>query len=142
MLYMFTILQMLLWHKLDGFVLDELDPYISWCYILDAERGILEHIFLLFLHKQAMSSRNCYLENKQVEVSPNIIMIAWVMVDFDSHVWIENKQADVGQNYCALKCIFRHISIYKGSAAKIFKDLEIILIIYQFKRSLMLIEDL
>ena len=69
-------------------------------------------------------------------------MIAWAIVDFGLHVWIENKQADVRQNYCGLNCIFGHINIYKGSAAEIFKDLEMIMIIYQFKRVFMIIEDL
>ena len=50
-------------------------------------------------------------------------MIAWAIVDFDRHVWIENKQADVDRNYCALKCTFGHISIYKVGAAEIFKNI-------------------
>jgi len=41
-----------------------------------------------------------------------------------------------------LKCIFGHINIYKGGAAEIFKDLKMIMIICQFKRIFMLIEDL
>ena len=50
-------------------------------------------------------------------------MIVWAIVDFDLHVWIENKYADVGRNYCALKCVFGHISILKGGAAEIFKNI-------------------
>ena len=93
-------------------------------------------MFLLFPYKQAMSSRNCYLKNKQAVVSRNIIMIACVIVDFDLHVWIENKQVDVGRNYCGLKCIIGHISKYKENAAEIFKYLKMIMIIYQFNRML------
>ena len=69
-------------------------------------------------------------------------MIAWAIIDFGLHVQIENKQADVGRNYCALNCIFGHNSIYKESAAAIFKDLKMIMIIYQFKRVFMIIKDL
>ena len=34
------------------------------------------------------------------------------------------------------KCIFGHISIYKGGAAENFKDLDMIMRIYLFKRML------
>ena len=50
-------------------------------------------------------------------------MIRWAIIKFDLHVWSENKQADVGRNYCALKCILGHISIYKGGAVEIFKNI-------------------
>jgi len=60
-------------------------------------------------------------------------MIAWMIIDFGLYVWIENKLADISRNYCDLKCIFGHTSIYKGGAAEIFKDLEMIMIICRFK---------
>jgi len=66
-----------------------------------------------------MSSRNCYLGNKQAVVSRNSIMIAWAIVDLYLHTWIENNWVVVGQNYCGFKCIFGHVSIYKGSADEI-----------------------
>ena len=50
-------------------------------------------------------------------------MTVWTIVDLDLYVWIENKQAGVGRNYCDVKCIFGHINIYKGDAAKIFKNI-------------------
>ena len=39
------------------------------------------------------------------------------------YMWIEIKQAGVGQNFCDLNCILGQISIYKGSAAEIFKNI-------------------
>ena len=38
-------------------------------------------------------------------------------------MWIEIKQADVGRNYYDLNCILGQISIFKGGAAEIFKNI-------------------
>ena len=56
-------------------------------------------------------------------MSWNIIMIAWVIVEFGFHMWIDIKWADIGWNYCDLNCILRQLSIYKGGAAEIFKNI-------------------
>ena len=62
----------------------------------------------------------------------NTIVVAWVIINFGLHVWIEDKQADVGRNYCECKCVFGHFSIYKGGAAEKFKDLDMIMMFYLF----------
>ena len=69
-------------------------------------------------------------------------MIAWMITEFSLCIWIENKQADVGQNYCDFVLYTGQISIYKGGAAKIFKELDMIIIICWFKRMFMLIENI
>ena len=62
-------------------------------------------------------------------------MIAWMIAEFSLCDWIEDKQADVGRNYCELKCIFGNISISKGGTAEILRiryDYDV----YLFKRML------
>ena len=50
--------------------------------------------------------------------------------------------AEIIMNYYDLKYIFGHINIYKEDATEIFKDLEMNMIICQFKWMFMLIENL
>ena len=103
--------------------MDSLNPCIVWRYefgydydkseikiVVDVERGALEYLIIVFSYKLAVVSRN-------------IIMIAWVIIKLGLHAWIVDKQAGVGRNYCDMKCIFGHISIYKGGVAEIFKNI-------------------
>ena len=103
--------------------------YLWWCvrvivrsvYIVDSERCTLGHMFLLFHISRRCQAKIIIWRISRPWWAEIIFMIAWAIVDFDLHVWIENKWAVVGRNYYILKCIFGHVSIYKGSAVKILR---------------------
>ena len=68
----------IVWRYEFSYDYDELELKTVCHYSVNAERGALEYLIIVFSYKQAVVSRN-------------IIMIAWVIIEFCLYAWIENK---------------------------------------------------